>query len=63
MIADGEARARMTWTVDVLPNEIAPYISGQMDLSILAMQKTLARSAKVKSGFASDPAPNRGAGA
>ena len=34
----------MTWIVDVLPNEIAPYISGQMDLSILAMQKTLARS-------------------
>ena len=27
VIADGEARSRMTWIVDVLPNEIAPYIS------------------------------------
>jgi carbon monoxide dehydrogenase subunit G len=63
VIADGEARTRMTWIVDVLPNEIAPYISGQMDLSILAIQKTLARSAKVESGFASDRALNHGAGA
>jgi len=63
VIADGEARTRMTWIVDVLPNEIAPYISGQMDLSILAMQKTLARPAKAESGFASDRALNLGAGA
>ena len=40
---DGEARTRMTWIVDVLPNEIAAYISDQMDLSVLAMQKTLGR--------------------
>ena len=43
--ADGESRTRMTWIVDVLPNEIAPYIAGQMDLSVLAMQKTLGRRA------------------
>ena len=61
--ADGEACTRMTWIVDVLPNEIAPYISGQMDLSILAMQKALARSAKAESGFASDRAPDDGKGA
>lgn len=41
VIADGEARTRMIWIVDVLPNEIATYISGQMDQGILAMQKTL----------------------
>jgi hypothetical protein len=40
----------------VLPNEIAPYIDGQMDQAALAMQKALARSAKVESGFASDRA-------
>ncbi len=40
---DGEARTWMTWIVDVLPNEIAAYISDQMDLSVLAMQKTLGR--------------------
>ena len=45
VIADGERRTRMVWIVDVLPNDIAPYIAGQMDLSIMAMQKTLARGA------------------
>ncbi len=61
VIADGNARARMTWIVDVLPNDIAPYISGQMDLSILAMQKTLARPAKRESDSGSDRAPDHGA--
>jgi hypothetical protein len=39
--ADGEARARLIWIVDLLPNEIAPYIAGQMDQAALAMQKAL----------------------
>jgi hypothetical protein len=42
--ADGEARTRMIWIVDVLPNEIAPYIAGQMDQAILAMLTTLGRA-------------------
>ena len=63
VIADGEARTRMTWIVDVLPNDIAPYISGQMDLSILAMQKTLARPAKAESAVSSDRAPQHEADA
>jgi len=57
VLADGEARTRLIWTVDVLPHEIAPYIDAQMDQAALAMQKTLARSAKVESGLASDRAP------
>jgi carbon monoxide dehydrogenase subunit G len=40
---DGNSRSRIVWIVDVLPNEIAPYISGQMDLAVAAMQKTLER--------------------
>jgi hypothetical protein len=28
VVADGEMRARVIWIVDVLPNEIAPYIAG-----------------------------------
>jgi hypothetical protein len=44
--ADGGARTRMIWIVDVLPNEIAPYITGQMDQAVLAMQKHLERGAK-----------------
>ena len=43
--ANGEARTRMIWIVDVLPNEIAPYIAGQMDQAVLAMQKALGRAA------------------
>jgi hypothetical protein len=45
VVADGEVRSRLIWIVDVLPNEIAPYIDGQMDLAALAMQKALALSA------------------
>jgi hypothetical protein len=56
VLADGDTRSRLNWIVDVLPNEIAPYIDGQMDQAALAMQKALARSAKVESGFASDRA-------
>jgi hypothetical protein len=41
--ADGDGRARLIWIVDVLPNEIAPYIAGQMDQAVLAMQKALGR--------------------
>jgi len=29
----------------VLPDEITPYIAGQMDLAVLAMQKALGRVA------------------
>jgi hypothetical protein len=43
--ADGAARARLIWTVDVLPNDIAPYIDAQMDQAALAMQKALGRNA------------------
>jgi hypothetical protein len=39
----GETRARLIWTVDLLPNEIAPYIAGQMDQAAPAMQKALDR--------------------
>jgi carbon monoxide dehydrogenase subunit G len=45
VVPDGEAGTQVIWIVDVLPNEIAPYIAGQMDLAVLAMQKTLERRA------------------
>ena len=45
VIADGEARCRLLWTVDVLPDEIAPDMNGQMDLAAAAMQKALGRGA------------------
>jgi hypothetical protein len=45
VLADGDSRARLVWIVDVLPNEIAPYMDAQMDQAALAMAKTLGRSA------------------
>jgi hypothetical protein len=45
VVADGDARSRLIWIVDVLPHEIAACIDGQMDQAALAMQKTLGRSA------------------
>jgi len=39
VVADGDARCRLLWTVDVLPHDIAPYIDAQMDLAAAAMQK------------------------
>ena len=43
--ADGVTRSRVTWIVDVLPNEIASFISAQMDHGVAAMQKALGRNA------------------
>jgi hypothetical protein len=45
VFADGEARCRLVWIVDVLPHEITPYIGGQMDQAALAMQAALGRAA------------------
>jgi carbon monoxide dehydrogenase subunit G len=45
VFADGDSRSRLTWIADVLPNEIAPYISSQMDLGVSAMQNKLGREA------------------
>jgi hypothetical protein len=45
VFAEGEGRSRMVWIADVLPNEIGPYIDGQMDLGALAMQKNFRREA------------------
>src|SRR5882724_5311758 len=39
--AEADGRSRLSWTADVLPHEIAPYISAQMDQAALAMQKKL----------------------
>jgi hypothetical protein len=45
VFADGESHSRVVWIADVLPNEIAPYIDGQMDMGALAMQKQFRRDA------------------
>lgn len=40
-VEDNSGNTRFIWTIDLLPNDIAPYISEQMDLGIVAMKKTL----------------------
>ena len=40
VLADGDARSRLIWIVDLLPNEIAPYIGGQMEQAALAMTES-----------------------
>jgi len=41
-IGDGEAHCRVIWIIDLLPNEIAPYVGGQMEHAALAMEKAFA---------------------
>ncbi len=41
VMPEGDARCRFVWTVDLLPNEIAPYISSQMDAGVAAMKAAL----------------------
>lgn len=43
VFASGEARSRLVWIIDLLPNDIAPYIAGQMDQAALAMQARFGR--------------------
>lgn len=42
VFVEGEARSRLVWIIDLLPNDIAPYIAGQMDQAAQAMRKTFA---------------------
>ncbi|MGL6061126.1 MAG: SRPBCC family protein [Bradyrhizobium sp.] len=45
VFAQDDGHTRFVWITDVLPNEVAPYISSQMDLGVAAMQKALGRKA------------------
>lgn len=40
-VNDDGGNTRFIWTIDLLPNDIAPYISSQMDLGIVAMKRKL----------------------
>ena len=43
VFAESDGRSRLVWIVDVLPNEVAPYMDAQMDQGAAAMQKALSR--------------------
>ncbi|QIO31179.1 SRPBCC family protein [Bradyrhizobium sp. 1(2017)] len=37
VVADGETRCRLVWTIDMLPNELAPYVQGQTKEAVAAI--------------------------
>jgi Polyketide cyclase / dehydrase and lipid transport len=39
VIADGDRKSRLLWTVDMLPNELAAYVEGQTKEAVIALQK------------------------
>ena len=43
VVPDGDARCRLVWTVDLLPNELAGDIRMMMDHGAAAMQKVFAK--------------------
>jgi hypothetical protein len=45
VFAEGEAQSRLVWIIDLLPNDITPYIAGQMDQAVQAMQHTFGKGA------------------
>ena len=41
VFADGEGCSRVVWIADLLPNELAGYISGMIEQGMAVMKKTL----------------------
>lgn len=40
VITDSEAQCRLVWIIDMLPNELAPYVQEQTKAAVIAMHKT-----------------------
>jgi Polyketide cyclase / dehydrase and lipid transport len=38
---EGDGRSRVVWTIDLLPDELAPTVDGMMDHALPLMKKTL----------------------
>jgi len=45
VFGDGAGRSRVVWIADLLPSELAPYITGMIDQGMAVMKKTLERQA------------------
>jgi hypothetical protein len=39
VITDGEANCRLVWIIDMLPNELAPYVQEQTKAAVIAIHK------------------------
>lgn len=45
VIAEGEGRCRMVWVIDMLPNELAPYVQGQTKDAVAAIHRAFPAAA------------------
>lgn len=45
VIAEGEANCRLVWIIDMLPNELAPYVQGQTSEAVAAMHRAFPAAA------------------
>ena len=41
VIPDGAGKSRLVWTIDLLPDELAPAVAGMMEAAVAPMKKTL----------------------
>ena len=39
VVADGDGKSRLLWTIDMLPNELAAYVQAQTGEAVIAMHK------------------------
>jgi hypothetical protein len=39
VIADGDGKSRLLWTIDMLPNELAAYVQGQTRDAVAAIHR------------------------
>ena len=39
VIADGDGKSRLLWTIDMLPNELAAYVQEQTRDAVIALHK------------------------
>ena len=39
VVAEGETNCRLVWIIDMLPNELAPYVQEQTRAAVVAMHK------------------------
>ena len=39
VVAEGETNCRLVWIIDMLPNELAPYVQEQTKAAVVAMHK------------------------
>ena len=41
VFSEGEGRSRVVWTIDILPDDLAPTVGGMMEHALPIMKKTL----------------------